>query len=184
MNRVAEARSLRNSYLAFKQEDGTYKVLMHLTKDQASIDEWELGAGLFLTTSKSEGLGACSPDCKDWKRVGVKEALSLIRTFPKRNEYQCDHRYESGAICTSLWAEHYHCAKCDEPCQGLLCQDCRKESDKVRIDITRQMANYQAVFGIPFKEDEELLRDMTCDDDGWSYSGGSRGDREDFHADG
>lgn len=181
MNRLENARYLFNSHVSFKQADGTHIVLMHITKDAAECDEWELGAGIFLTISRTEGLGGCSPHCKDWRRATVSEVLRLMRTFPKRHEYQCDHRYESGAICTSLADEHTHCAKCQEVCHGRLCEDCRRESDKVRYDITLRMASYEQNFNVPFRRDEELWESINCPE---SYRGGGRGDREDFHSDG
>jgi len=184
MNRLENARMLYNSHVSFKQADGTHIVLMHITKDAAECDEWELGAGIFLTISRTEGLGGCSPHEKDWRRASVSEVLRLMRTFPQRHEYQCNHKYDSGAKCTSLADEHYHCAKCQDVCHGLLCEVCRRESDKVRFDITRQMANYQSTFGIPFKRDEEVWEHMTCDDDGYETRSGHSYDREDFHADG
>lgn len=184
MNRLENARCLHNSHLSFKQEDGTHIVLMHITKESYECDEWELGAGIFLTISKTEGLGGCSPDCKDWRKASVSEVLRLMRTFPKRHEYQCAHRYDSGAICTSLADEHYHCAKCDVVCHGLLCHDCRREADMVRAKITKDMADYQNTYNIPFRRDEELWEHMTCDDDGYETRSSHSYDREDFHADG
>jgi hypothetical protein len=98
MNRLEAVRDLHNSYHSFSNGDGTYTMLIHIPKGQ-EWDEWP--SGIYTTTSRTEGLGGCSPHFKDWRRMTWQEVRKLYhQAYPQRHSYQCEHRYESGARCT------------------------------------------------------------------------------------
>lgn len=55
-----------------------------------------------------------TPHPNGWISFGWKDLLKLIRdNYRRRDEDQCNHHYDSGAVCTAL-CNHSHCRSCDE----------------------------------------------------------------------
>ena len=184
MNRLEAARSLHNSHRIFKNGDGTYMVLIHVTKDASEWDE-EWLPGIYYYQSRVEGLSGCSPHFKDWTRLTWQEVRNLLRqAFPKRHPYQCEHLHESGARCTLSKDDHNHCKRCGEAHMFRdLCFTCKTEADAMRVEITRKLATFRNTFNVHFEKDGELYDYLTGAYDDEPHAR-PRGDHEDFHADG
>ncbi len=131
-----------------------------------------------------------------WEPLTWKQMLAMLRGyFDRRQEGQCDHKYEmwsdSGyrllghAKCV-VTHNHFHCKACGgaesatEMCRDI-CFDCGLKADKARRDLTAQILDFEHKFGITFHQDTEL-RDHA---DGYCNETSYHGHRgEDFHADG
>lgn len=133
---------------------------------------------------------------KDWTQLTWKQMLAMLRGyFDRREDAQCDHKYEmwsdSGyrllghAKCV-VTHNHFHCKACGaaETATGIcniICFECQMKADKERRELTWKILQFEQRYEIPFHEDGDMRDQIegSCNERGYH---GDRG--EDFHADG